>query len=89
MTRAYAPYAEARFGTERAIHLGYGVLVASASEVNGWHMVTPDGTCTCQGFKFRGRCRHIEIALSLPLPPPLPAVADIPRITPIRQISFE
>ena len=60
---------ERTVGTERTIDLGYATLVASASEPGSWHEVR-DGRCTCPGFAYRGRCRHLEAAQAITLPMP-------------------
>lgn len=39
--------------------LGPGVwLVSSASEPGRWYTAS-DRSCQCDGFKYRGRCRHM------------------------------
>ena len=40
---------------------GNGALVASKSEPGGWHVVR-NGGCDCEGYQYRGRCRHIAAA---------------------------
>ena len=66
-----AVISEQAIGGERALNLGYAVLVASQSE-NGWHEVR-DGRCTCAGFQYRGRCRAIAAgAAQQPAEPELP-----------------
>lgn len=41
------------------------VLMPSASEPGVMHIVTMGGTCSCKGFTYRNRCRHLA-----PVPEP-------------------
>lgn len=55
---------------ERAIDLGYAVLVASSSTPLVWYSVQ-GGACTCKGYEFRSHCRHLEIARRSRMPEPV------------------
>ena len=51
---------ETKVGKFRIIPLLDGSrLVNSTSTASGWHVVK-DGTCTCPGYGYRGRCSHLE-----------------------------
>lgn len=56
-----ATITERQIGTERAIDLGFAVLVASKSEPGAWHQVGT-ATCDCKGFQHRRTCRHLAVA---------------------------
>lgn len=36
-----------------------GALVYKSSNGNEYMVI--DGTCTCPGYKFRGKCKHLEL----------------------------
>ena len=41
-------------------------LVSSKSHSGDWHIIREDSTtltCTCEGFLYRGLCRHIDTVL--------------------------
>ena len=40
---------------------GY-VLIASKSRPGAWYQIH-DGECSCPGFHYRGRCRHIAAVI--------------------------
>jgi len=46
-----------------AVKRGRKVVVKSRSRVGLYHTVDLEkGTCTCEGFRYRGRCWHLEAA---------------------------
>ena len=49
-------------------------LVPSCSQPNVYHVTTAT-CCSCRGFQFRGRCRHVT------QPEPLPC-SDLPHLSP-------
>jgi hypothetical protein len=56
---------------EQALNLGFAVLVASKSEPGAWYEVR-DGRCTCKGYQYRGKCRHLAVAAQALQEPELP-----------------
>jgi hypothetical protein len=46
---------------ETVLYFGPAALVASKSEPGAWHSVE-DGRCTCDGYTYRGTCRHLAVA---------------------------
>lgn len=56
------PLREQAVRDERVLLLDRVVLVASKSTPGLWHTVA-DYHCTCLGYAYRGRCRHVGVAL--------------------------
>lgn len=59
------------------------MLVPSQSRENLYHLVTADGRCDCQGYRFRERCSH-GIAV---VAPPLPCVCGRYHLTDAERIA--
>jgi hypothetical protein len=39
------------------------IVEVTSENGNTYQVNTQKKTCSCQGFKFRGKCKHIELAL--------------------------
>jgi hypothetical protein len=64
---------ELEISGERFIELGGKLLVASKSNEGDWYEISGE-TCTCLGFQYRGKCRHVVAAAQLPTPEREPVV---------------
>jgi hypothetical protein len=60
--------AQIEIAGEQVLKVKGAVLVASKSQAGGWHdVVDVDGIlcCSCEGFKYRGACRHVKAVREL------------------------
>lgn len=40
------------------------IVVVEGSKGNTYEVDVEEGTCTCPGFTFRGKCKHVDLAKS-------------------------
>jgi hypothetical protein len=52
---------ESEIAGETFLEMGAALLVKSKSQANTWYELTGQ-SCTCPGFTYRGKCRHLVAA---------------------------
>jgi hypothetical protein len=52
------------FGIVDAPAVNPSTKVVKGSKGNEYILNLDEGTCTCSGFKFRGKCKHIETLMN-------------------------